>query len=242
MYYVDDVVVSVDEMVPASRLTAPGRKKLFVDYWDEHQRALLGRPRPMPAMEFSDFGIRPRDMQSLRDAGLWDAWLQTLAGPRGFVASDVAAGHLRLFELARLWADGTAALERGDAAIAAQRFDSAFRLAPDGKIYELNAILSLAALGDWTQVDARLLGIYAEWGNDIRFPAAIAMIGIARQDLTRAEQWLRGPAEAVPDLLGRELLNRLSRNKVDASVLANLRTRYPDNWQDYVRDALRVGR
>ena len=44
VYYVDDVVVSVDEAMPASRFAAPGRKKFFVDYWDEHQRARLGRP------------------------------------------------------------------------------------------------------------------------------------------------------------------------------------------------------
>ena len=238
VYYVDDVVVSVDEAVPAAQFAAPGRKKFFVDYWDEHQRALLSRPRPVPAMDLSDFGILPRDIQSLKDAGLWDALQQTLAGQPVPVPQGASAEHRRLFEVAALWVDGTAALNSGKAEIALERFESAYRLAPGGKIYELNAILSLAALNAWQQVDTRLLGIYADWVNDIRFPAAIAMIGIARKNLAQAEEWLHVPAEVVPDVLGQQLLDRLRRNQIDASLLADLRRRFPDNWQDYVDDKL----
>jgi tetratricopeptide (TPR) repeat protein len=200
VYYVDDVVVSVDEAVPVSQFAAPGRKKFFVDYWDEHQRTLLSRPRPIPAMDFADFGILPGDIQSLKDAGLWDALQKALAGQPVLVPKGASAEHRRLFEVAALWLDGTAALNGGKAAIALERFESASRLAPGGKIYELNAILSLAALNAWPQVDTRLMGIYADWVNDIRFPAAIAMIGIARKNLAQAEEWLHIPAEPVPDV------------------------------------------
>ena len=102
----------------------------------------------------------------------------------------------------------------------------------------MNAILALAALHAWPQVDTRLMAIYADWVNDIRFPAAIAMIGIARKDLSRAEEWLHLPAEAVPDALGQRLLDRLRRSQIDPSLLAELRSRFPDNWQDYVSDKL----
>ena len=238
VYYVDDVVVSVDEAVPVSRFAAPGRKKFFVDYWDEHQRALLGRPRSIPAMDFADFGILPADIESLKNAGLWDALQQTLAGQPVPVPKGASAEHRQLFEAAASWVEGAAALNSGNAAIALERFESASRLAPGGKIYELNAILSLAALNAWPQVDTRLAAIYAEWVNDIRFPAAIAMIGIARKNLAQAEEWLRVPAESVPDVLGQQLLDRLRRNQIDASLLADLRRRFPDNWQDYVRDKL----
>jgi hypothetical protein len=98
--------------------------------------------------------------------------------------------------------------------------------------------LSLAALNAWQQVDTRLMGIYADWANDIRFPAAIAMIGIARKNLAQAEEWLHVPADVVPDALGQQLLDRLRRNQIDAALLADLRRRFPDNWQDYVDDKL----
>ncbi len=238
VYYVDDVVVSVNEAMPVSRFAAPGRKKFFVDYWDEHQRARLGRPRSVPAMDFSDLGVLPADIQSLKDAGLWDAWQQTFAGQRGRALDGASAEHQRLFELAALWVEGTGALNGGDAAVALERFESASRLAPGGKIYELNAVLSLAALDAWPQVDTRLAGVYADWVNDIRFPAAMAMIGIARRNLAQAEEWLRVPAETVPDVLGQQLLDRLRRNEIDASLLADLRRRFPDTWQDYVSDKL----
>jgi hypothetical protein len=206
VYYVDDVVVSVDEAVPVAQFAAPGRKKFFVDYWDEHQRALLGRPRPLPAIDFSDLGILPADIQSLKGAGLWDALQQTLAGQPVPVPQGASAEHRRFFEVAGLWVAGTAALNTGKAAIA--------------------------------QVDTRLLGVYADWANDIRFPAAIAMIGIARKNLAQAEEWLHVPADVVPDALGQQLLDRLRRNQIDASLLGDLRRRFPDNWQDYVDDKL----
>ena len=133
VYYVDDVVVSVDEAVAVSRFAAPGRKKFFVDYWDEQQRALLGRPRSIPAMDFADFGILPGDIQSLKDAGFWDALQQILAGQPVHVPAGASAAHRKLFEAAAVWVAGTAALNSGDAATALERFESASRLAPGGK-------------------------------------------------------------------------------------------------------------
>ena len=150
----------------------------------------------------------------------------------------MSAEHRRWFDVAALWAEGTVALNSGNAAIALARFESASRLAPGGKIFELNAVLALAALDAWQQVDTRLSGIYTDWVNDIRFPAAMAMIGIARKNLAHAEEWLRVPAEQVPDVLGQQLLDRLRRNQIDAALLQDLRGRFPDTWQDYVGDRL----
>jgi hypothetical protein len=238
VYYVDDVVVSVDEAVPVARFAAPGRKKFFVDYWDDLRRAQLARPRVIPAIDLSDFGIGSDDLRSLRAAGLWDQWQQALAGKPVPAPKGTSTEHARLFDAAALWAEGSTALNNGQAALALQRFESASRLVPAARIYQLNAVLALAALGEWSQVDARLPGIYAEWVNDIRFPAALAMIGIARGHLAQAEDWLHVPASAVPDVLGQQLLDRLGRNQIDGALLAALRQRFPDDWQDYVEDKL----
>src|SRR5262249_23741197 len=67
----------------------------------------------------------------------------------------------------------------------------AARSSPGGKIYWMDAAISLAASGKWQQADDLLSRIYAQWRDDIRFPLAAAMLGIARQDLGTAEQWLR---------------------------------------------------
>lgn len=247
VYYVDDVVLSVDEAVPASRFAAPGRKKFFVDYWDEHQRARLSRPQSVPAMDLSDVGMRPGDVQSLKHAGLWDAFQRALAGQPMAVPEGASAEHRRWFDVAALWVDGTAALNRGKAATALERFESASRLAPDGKVFELNAILSLAALKAWPQADTRLTGIYADWVNDIRFPAALAMIGIARKDLAQAEEWLRVPAERVPDVLLADqyfyVLLWQKRTGAAAQFAGRMVDRYralgidPSSWIEKIGDA-----
>jgi tetratricopeptide (TPR) repeat protein len=205
-YYVDDVVVSVEGSTPPVRFAAPGRKKLFVDYWNDHQRSLRSRPGPLPATSLSDFGIFPSDFQSLRVAGLWGVLQRTLEGHPGPVPDSAVADHRRFLEAAVLWFEGNRALNSGKADVAFDRFEAAFRLVPAGKIYELNAVLSLAALGRWEQVDARLARIIGEWRDDMRLPAAMAMIGIARQDLAQAEQWLQEPAEQAGDQVGQILI------------------------------------
>ena len=115
-----------------------------------------------------------------------------LAGQPSRIPDAASSENRRLLEGVILWSEGIAAFRQGNKALARIRFDDAVRRVPSGKIYAMNAVLTLAALGQWKDVDARLGSIYWEWRNDVRFPAAAAMIGIARQDLGPAEQWLYG--------------------------------------------------
>jgi hypothetical protein len=196
VYYVDDVIVGVEESVTQLPFVAPGRRKLFVDYWNEYQRDLRSRPAPLPFIEFSDLGIRAEDIQSLKTAGLWEL-LQRIMTSRAVV--DIPAGispeHQRLLQAVTAWRAGNSALTGEQPGIALAHFQDAARLLPGGKINAMNAVLALAALGRWEQVDIHLARIFSDWRDDIRFPVAAAMIGIARQDLARAEEWLRNPAE-----------------------------------------------
>jgi hypothetical protein len=43
-YYVDDVVIGTDRAVNQLPFVAPGRRKLFVDAWVDHQKRLRARP------------------------------------------------------------------------------------------------------------------------------------------------------------------------------------------------------
>jgi tetratricopeptide (TPR) repeat protein len=200
VYYVDDVVVGVDESVTQLPFVAPGRRKLFIDYWIDNQRSLRARPRSLPVIDFSDLGIRPQHMLSLRAEGLSSFLEQIVAGRLGTVPDRASAENRRLLQAVVSWRAGHDALNDGQAAVALARFEDAARLVPEGKIYAMGAVLSLAALGRWVEVDTRLDRIYPDWRDDIRFPAAVAMIGTARLDLAQAEQWLRFPAEQVPNV------------------------------------------
>jgi tetratricopeptide (TPR) repeat protein len=199
VYYVDDVVVGVDESITQLPFAAPGRRKLFVDYWNEYQRTIHGRPGPIPVTEFSDLGIRSAEIQSLQQAGLWELLQEIVTSNRDrTIPPSASPENRRLLQAVGAWRSGSVALSSGRPEVALERFEEAAFLAPGGKVYAMNAALSLAALGRWPEVDNLLARIYADWRDDIRFPVAAAMIGIAREDLPQAERWLRTSVEQEP--------------------------------------------
>ncbi len=237
-YYVDDVVVGTDEQIAQLPFVAPGRRKLFVDYWNESQRDSRGKPVPLDIVDLSDLGVGLKEVEALKTDGVWESLLQMAAGQTvQSMSSHASSDSSRVLQAVSLWSNGCEALRRGEAAAALGNFEKAESLLPAGKIYGMNAVLSLAALGRWQDVDSRLSAIYAEWQNDLRFPAALAMIGLARQDLELAEQWLRPHAEPVPDEIGLELIRRLRGGPLSASLLDEVRRQFPESWQDVVRDA-----
>jgi tetratricopeptide (TPR) repeat protein len=136
------------------------------------------------------------------------------------------------------WSEGCELMKRSEPRAALAAFEKADELAPSGKIYAMDAVLALAALAQWQEVEIRLGRIYSGWQTDMRLPVALAMIGLARQNLEEAELSLRTPAEQIPEEVGQELLARLRNGEISEEVLNRLRSRFPDNWTDYVRDTL----
>ena len=192
IYYVDDVLIGVDESVTQPPFAAPGRRKLFIDYWNEFQRDRVSRPTALPLIDFSDLGISSKELQALRQTGFWELLEKAIASTHPVaIPQSTSVENQRLLHSVNEWIAGNEALHKGQAATAFERFETAARLAPSGKIYRMDAAISLAALGNLQQADDILSQIYADWRDDIRFPLAAAMLGIARQDLGTAEQWLR---------------------------------------------------
>jgi tetratricopeptide (TPR) repeat protein len=239
-YYVDDVVVGIDESIVRLPFVAPGRKKLFIDYWSEAQRARHSQPGPVEAIDLADFGIRQKEIEALKAAGLWESLLLLINGQP--VSSDAlrqGSGEVRqLLQGVALWSEGMKALREKKAAHALKLFDQAVALVPSAKIYAMNAVLSLVALQEWGAVDERLSRIYGDWQDDVRFVPSMAAIGLARQRLDEAEQWLQNPAEQIPDQLGQDLLRRLRSGAMSPDLLQQLKARFPDNWDDYIKDVL----
>jgi len=237
-YYVDDVIVGIDESIVHLPFVAPGRKKLFIDYWSEAQRARRSRPEPIDPVGLSDFGIRQKEMEALKAAALWELLLRFINGQAisSEVPQEASIETRQLLQAVALWGEGTKALRDQKPEQALKRFDEAAALVPSAKIYSMNAVLSLAALQQWDLVDERLSRIYEDWHDDLRFPPAMATIGLARQRLDEVEQRLRGPAEQVPDEIGQDLLRRLHGGAMTPELLQELKRRFPDNWGDYLRD------
>jgi hypothetical protein len=201
-YYVDDVLVGIDESIVHLPFVAPGRKKLFIDYWSEAQRNRHSQPGPIEVIGLADFGIRQKEIEAFKAAGLWELLLHLNGQAVSLDVRGVSAELHQLLYAVALWSEGVKALRDRKAADALKSFDEASALVPSAKIYAMNAVLSLVALQQWDVVDERLSRIYADWQDDVRFAPAMAAIGLARDRLDEAEQWLQGPAEQVPDELG----------------------------------------
>jgi tetratricopeptide (TPR) repeat protein len=134
----------------------------------------------------------------LKTAGLWELLQQIVtSGIRITIPPNTSPENQRLLQAVSAWRAGRDAFSGGQLENAVQRFEEAARLIPSGKIYAMDAVLALASLGDWQEVNAGLARIWPDWRDDIRFPVAAAMLGMAHGDLEQAERWLRNPAESA---------------------------------------------
>jgi tetratricopeptide (TPR) repeat protein len=239
-YYVDDVVVSIDQFIQQKPFVAPGRRKLFVDTWNDYYKEMLQHPNVIPAIDLSDFGLGAEALQTMKREGTAKALEGLLSGQQLDLTllANASTDSRRLLNAIRLWVLGNEQLARRHAAAALESFEEAARVAPEGKIYQLSSVLALAALKRWPEVEARIPLLYSDWHNDIRFAAALAMIGIAKGNLAEAESWLREPAELISTQLEDETVRRLWRGQINDALVADLKKIYPRNWQQYVEDWL----
>ncbi|HJR08196.1 MAG TPA: hypothetical protein VJ842_13120 [Pyrinomonadaceae bacterium] len=239
-YYVDDVVIGVDQPSKQRPFVAPGRRKLFVDRWNDYYKGMLQHPHLIPAIDLSDFGINANELQSLKSDGSVRA-LEALLNYRPFdtaLLRNVSPDNVRLLHAISLWMLGNEQLSRRQTEAALGNFEEAARQVPQGKIYKLSAVLALAALKRWEDVDARLPLLYADWHDDIRFAVASAMIGIARGNLSEAERWLREPATLISTQPEAEVLRRLWSGQVNDALIADLKQLFPLNWRQYIESWL----
>jgi len=203
VYYVDDVVIGSDESVTRLPFTAPGRRKLFIDLFGEYQRRLRERPRCLPAIGPDDFGFEEDDLAQLAAAGFSESLQRLLEGTPGApgprVSTEQGPEHWRrVLAAASRWSEGCAALDRGDALLAHDRFTGAGDEVPEGRLYPLSAALALAALKRIDEADEQL-ALASDLRHDARYAVASAYVGLARKDLDRALEWLREPAVRALD-------------------------------------------
>ena len=239
-YYVDDVVISIDQLIKQKPFVAPGRRKLFVDRWNDYYKEMLQHPNVIPAIDLADFGVSAEALQTMKKEGTVKAlegllnWQQLDSA----LVANASSESVRLLNAIRLWVQGNNQLARRQAGAALESFEEAARQVPDGKIYQLSSVLALAALKRWPDVEARIPLLYSDWHNDVRFAAALAMIGIAKGNLAEAEGWLREPAELISSQLEDETVRRLWGGKIDDALVAELKKSYPLNWKEYIEDWL----
>ncbi|MGE0452236.1 MAG: tetratricopeptide repeat protein [Vicinamibacteria bacterium] len=208
VYYVDDVGLAAEGAEPPAAFVAPGRRKLFVDAFVEHQRRLAERPRCLPAATPDDLGLDEDDVRALDREGATAVVAGLLRGERSEWRALLARtqGSWRAnVEALGLWAEGCALLERGSATEAQSLIERAAELAPDTDLYRLSAAVALAGLGRFTEADQRLASVAAATRDDPRFGVISGFVGIARGDLDATLRAVRDPAARELDRGGQSL-------------------------------------
>ena len=237
--YVDDIDIRSDR-VAAPELVAPGRRKLFVDYWRELERESRGKPQCIATTGFRDFDIGPDELTALSASGDLVRLEQLLAASGNAITPGLIRDLPAVSKLRAVagWRRGCYLLETGEAGAALDVFRAIEDDVPAARMYPLSTALALAALGKFAEADNRIGNIYGLWSGDERFAAVQAMIGLARHDDQAGESALQevvarlGEPQAEPPVI------ELWSKGPDSQLVQTLRERYPDRWEQYLRNRL----
>ena len=238
--YVDDIDIRSDSPGDAPGLIAPGRRKLFIDYWRELQKNARQTPQCVPTTGFSDFGIGDEELAQAETAGLLKHLEQVLQAPGAALTPgliDDLPANPKLRAVA-LWRRGCYLLERHENEPALIKFEAAEAAVPEGKIYNLSSALALAAMGDFSRADVRIATAYGLWYGDERLAAAQAMIGLARGDAGSSATVLQEAIGRLPEQLSGGPGAAPWADSPDSGLLSTLQRNYPDDWERYLRARL----
>ena len=238
VYYVDDVIVSVDETVTQLPFIAPGRRKLFVDSWNDSLKLASQKPNYLPVVALSDFGISHREALALQQADAMKLIGGLIAGKRlsWHSLEKLTPDNTRILQAMDLWNSGRQRLNDGEPTEALALFEDALAKVPSGKIYDLYVVLALISLRRWQEVDLRLGELSAMMQGDPRFGVVSAMVGLARANLDEAERWLSKPAEETPEKFSSESVRKIWSGPITPGLIKEIRDQYPDSWLELIEE------
>jgi len=243
-YYVDDVIIGINEDILKTKFVAPGRKKYFVDMWDEYQYKLRQKPGCLPAIHPYDFGLDDDQIVSLEKHGLLN-YINDIANGKPFPkeqAKHISIEHLDILNGIYKWNQGCQLLAKNRPAEALNMFNSSEDNLDYAPIVELSRLFSLAKLKKWSEVNDGLRNLYFEGLDDQRLSVAQAIIGMSNADLQKAEEWLEIPAENIPQEFGDKAINETIKRIWSGEInrdLFNIIKRYmPEDWEEFYEQAL----
>jgi len=196
VFYVDDIWIAADSAAAPGPFVAPGRRKLFVDLYDDQRKRLAADTVCLPAIDLADLGLGVADIRRMEAEGALN-WLQAaLRGGAGRAVPDgLPADTGRRLRALETWRRGCTTWAEGEHKAAVRLFEEAASQAPEARVYAVSGVLAAAALGRWSDADQGWIRTQSQWRDDVRFGLIAALLGMARKDLDDAEIWLRPSAE-----------------------------------------------
>jgi hypothetical protein len=234
-YYVDDVILYSQQSSAPPDFVAPGRRKLFVDIWNDYHQALYGKIQCLPAVQSMDLGVDFDVFTDLMATHHYDTLTKLLANQQVEPGDWQSNPYLQAIDL---WRKGCSNLSGKNWQQAIAEFDEANQLISSARMYRLSLALAYAGAGDYARSDALLASIQSEWVNEPRLSVAYAMVGISRDDLDSATQWLTQSALGAWEDGMPELFEGLYSDSINANVIAQLQLFDPDNWPELLEQAV----
>jgi tetratricopeptide (TPR) repeat protein len=234
-YYVDDVMLSTGAEFNQADFVAPGRRKLFVDSWDDYHQQLYGKIQCIPGVQSIDFGIDIDVFHELLANKFYDILNQLLEGKGAEPGSWQSNRYLSAIEW---WQQGCSDLQQKNWQQAITSFEKANELVGNARLYTLSLALAYSGAGNYDQSDLLLASMQSDWVNDQRLAVAYAMIGIARKDLYAANQWLAQAAQIAIHDDGLEVLKGLHCNVINSDMITQLKNYDPENWPRYLQQVV----
>ncbi len=234
-YYVDDVLLYSQTSFSQPDFVAPGRRKLFVDIWNDYHKTLYGKIQCLPAVQSSDLGVDFDVFTNLIADGHYDVLQLLLDNQYAHPGDWQNNPYLQAIDL---WRSGCADMARRNWQQAIVSFSAAGNLVGTARIYPLSMALAHAGAGDYAQSDALLASIQSDWINEPRLSIAYAMVGISRRDLDSAKQWLTQSALSAFEDGGEEIFEALYGGLIDDNLMTKLKIFDPDDWPQLLEQAV----
>ena len=138
-YYVDDVMLSTGAEFNQADFVAPGRRKLFVDSWDDYHQQLYGKIQCIPGVQSIDFGIDIDVFHELLANKFYDILNQLLEGKGAEPGSWQSNRYLSAIEW---WQQGCSDLQQKNWQQAITSFEKANELVGNARLYTLSLALA----------------------------------------------------------------------------------------------------
>jgi hypothetical protein len=185
-FYLDDFTIFSSRALPKMELKAPGRRKYFVDMWDEYQRQSTGRLKCIAAKSLQDFGIYSAEYERLVRNKKWDL-LVKLIQSQGFEGGDLALqGEPDLIAIA-FWGKACRALIENDFIEAKKYIKKSLSLKSTAYMYRLTELLVDSASKEGFYEVASKLDVLSREKNDMRNQIAMAMIAFHAGNYSAAD-------------------------------------------------------
>lgn len=233
IYYVDDILVGVDDSIAMLPSRVPEKKDIQIEGWYDLKEKMGYNPSCPLVFEPEDLGVT-RDVKSALVSAQLMPVLKTALVEKKLIVVPAGLDEKTTSVLGAIndWTQGCEALHKKEGAAAEAAFRKALAKSPSAKLFGLSLALSLATQLRWQDVDQSIGEIAKDWVSDPRFDIAMAEMGHLQQNLKVSAGLLVKFSPALLSDLNDVLVQKIWLSTLSGADLLELKKKYPLRWKE----------